>query len=82
MRKKYTFLLTILPTEDEDDALRGRLQLVQSNRAETFTNVEELQVLINRALLSAPNDSENDVDTTAVPSSLSSSNGNGLGASA
>ncbi len=50
MRKKYTFLLTILPAEDDDEALRGRLQLVQSNRAETFTNLDELQKLIQEVL--------------------------------
>ncbi len=50
MRKKYTFLLTILPTEDDDEALRGRLQLVQSNRADTFTNLDELRKLIQQVL--------------------------------
>ncbi len=50
MRKKYTFLLTILPTEDDDDALRGRLQLVQSNQADTFTNLDELRSLIQQIL--------------------------------
>ncbi len=50
MRKKYTFLLTILPTEDDDEALRGRLQLVQSNQADTFTNLDELRKLIQRVL--------------------------------
>lgn len=49
MRKKYTFLLTILPTE-EDETLRGRLQLVQSNRADTFTNMDELRQLIRQIL--------------------------------
>jgi hypothetical protein len=50
MRKKYTFLLTILPTEDDDEALRGRLQLVQSNQADTFTNLDELRKLIQQVL--------------------------------
>jgi len=50
MRKKYTFLLTILPTEDDDEALRGRIQLVQSNQADTFTNLDELRKLIQQVL--------------------------------
>jgi hypothetical protein len=50
MRKKYTFLLTILPTEDDDEALHGRIQLVQSSRADTFTSVDELKGLIHQAL--------------------------------
>jgi hypothetical protein len=73
MRKKYTFLLTILPTEDDQEDICGRLQLVQSNQADTFTNLEELRLLINQVLLSNPN------DTGELISPVSSSNGNGLG---
>jgi hypothetical protein len=58
MRKKYTFLLTILPTEDDQEDICGRLQLVQSNQADTFTNLEELRLLINQVLLSNPNDTD------------------------
>ena len=80
MRKKYTFLLTILPTEDEQDDLCGRLQLVQSNRADTFTNLEELRALINQVLLSNPNATDDILNATSFsPSVSSSSNGNGLG---
>jgi hypothetical protein len=80
MRKKYTFLLTILPTEDEQEELCGRLQLVQSNRADTFTNLEELRTLINQVLLSNPNDTDELLNTTPFSPSVSSpSNGNGLG---
>jgi hypothetical protein len=82
MRKKYTFLLTILPDEDEQEELRGRLQLVQSNRADTFTNLEELRTLITQVLLSNPNDTGEAVSPTAVPSPVPASNGNGLGKSA
>jgi hypothetical protein len=80
MRKKYTFLLTILPTEDEQEELCGRLQLVQSNRADTFTNLEELRTLINQVLLSNPNDTDELLNTDPFSPSVSSpSNGNGLG---
>jgi hypothetical protein len=74
MRKKYTFLLTILPAEDEQDDLCGRLQLVQSNQADTFTNLEELRRLINQVLLSNPNDTGEWISSPVSPS-----NGNGLG---
>jgi hypothetical protein len=79
MRKKYTFLLTILPTEENEDDLCGRIQLVQSNRAENFTNLEELRSLINEVLLSNPNDAgelSNDATITALEAS--SNNGSGL----
>jgi hypothetical protein len=80
MRKKYTFLLTVLPTEDEQEELCGRLQLVQSNRADTFTNLEELRTLINQVLLSNPNDTDELLNTAPFSPSVSSpSNGNGLG---
>jgi hypothetical protein len=80
MRKKYTFLLTILPTEDEEEEICGRIQLVQSNRAETFTNLEELRSLINQVLLSGPNDTvdSNDITPGSDPV-VSSSNGKVLG---
>jgi hypothetical protein len=80
MRKKYTFLLTILPTEDEEEEICGRIQLVQSNRAETFTNLEELRSLINQVLLSGPNDTVDSNDITPVSDPVvSSSNGKVVG---
>jgi hypothetical protein len=80
MRKKYTFLLTILPTEDEEEEICGRIQLVQSNRAETFTNLEELRSLINQVLLSGPNDTVDSNDITPVSDPVvPSSNGKVLG---
>ncbi|MEN4100173.1 MAG: hypothetical protein ROW52_09655 [Anaerolineaceae bacterium] len=81
MRKKFTFLLTILPAEDDLDELCGRLQLVQSNRAETFTNLEELHHLIMKALRSDTSDASEVVSAPVLPSVNSSSNGNGLNSS-
>jgi hypothetical protein len=80
MRRKYTFLLTILPTEDDQEDLCGRLQLVQSNRADNFTSLKELRDLINQVLLSNPNDSGEFINTS-LPSTLSSPNGKALGSS-
>ena len=50
MRKKYTFLLTVLPSEDREENLQGKLQLVQSKQAQTFTNLDELEELIQKEL--------------------------------
>jgi hypothetical protein len=46
MRKKHTFLLTILPSEEQPPMLRGRLQFIPTGSAFTFTNLQELQQLI------------------------------------
>jgi hypothetical protein len=74
MRKKYTFLLTILPTEDNEDELCGRIQLVQNNRAETFTNLQELRNLINQVLLSNPNNACDWTENNSVSAPLATSN--------
>jgi hypothetical protein len=82
MRKKYTFLLTILPTEDNQDELCGRIQLVQSNRAETFTNLEELRNLINQVLLSNPNNAGELADNNPVSTPLAPTNNSNVTGSA
>jgi hypothetical protein len=77
MRRKYTFLLTILPTEEDQEDLCGRLQLVQSNRADNFTSLKELRDLINQVLLSNPIDAC-EFTNSSLPSTLSSPNGKAL----
>ena len=47
MRKKHTFLLTIVPAEDQPQpALGGRLEFIATGDSYTFTNMQELQQLI------------------------------------
>ncbi len=46
MRKRQTFLLTIMTPETEDASICGRLKVISSGKTCTFTNLEELYHLI------------------------------------
>lgn len=47
MRKKHSFLLTIIPAEDQPQAiLRGRVEFIATGDAYTFNGLQELQRLI------------------------------------
>jgi hypothetical protein len=46
MRKKHSFLLTVLSSRDEDQKLQGRLEVITTGKTTTFTNLEELLELI------------------------------------
>lgn len=46
MRKRQTFLLTILTPETEDASICGRLKVISSGKTCTFTNLDELYRLI------------------------------------
>ena len=46
MRKRQTFLLTILTPENEASSFCGRLKVISSGRTCTFTSLEELYRLI------------------------------------
>ncbi len=50
MRRKSTFLLTILPAETSDDELHGSLRTVTDGSLSTFSNLEELFELIHAAV--------------------------------
>lgn len=52
MRKKHSFLLTIFPDEEQQTGLRGRLEMISSGSTYTFTNLEELQKLIETEIQS------------------------------
>jgi hypothetical protein len=52
MRKKHSFLLTIIPAEDQaQSVIRGRLESISTGDSYTFTTLQELQALINQELL-------------------------------
>lgn len=51
MRKRYTFVLTILPSEDDTARLQGRLSYIHNGKTATFSDVEELQELIHKTIL-------------------------------
>jgi len=51
MRKKHSFLLTIIPTDDQPQSIvRGKLESISTGDSYTFTNLQELQALINQEL--------------------------------
>ena len=50
MRKRQTFLLTILSSETADASFCGRLKVISSGKSCTFTNLEELYDLITEEM--------------------------------
>lgn len=46
MRKRQTFLLTILSSETGDESLCGRLKVISSGKSFTFTSQDELHAII------------------------------------
>ncbi len=46
MRRKYSFLLTVLSSREEDQKLQGRLEVISTGKSSTFTNLDELLKLI------------------------------------
>ncbi len=46
MRKRQTFLLTILSSETGDASLCGRLKVISSGKSYTFTRHDELQAIL------------------------------------
>jgi len=50
MRRKSTFLLTILPAETSEQELHGSLKAVADGSSATFSNLDELYQLIHRAI--------------------------------
>lgn len=50
MRKKCSFLLTILPPEEKEANLHGRLEVISSGKIERFASLEELQALIEEEI--------------------------------
>lgn len=64
MRKRQTFLLTVLTTETEGASLCGRLKVISSGKSSNFSDIQELFTLITTELgegslqdLSGPNHS-------------------------
>lgn len=46
MRKRQTFLLTVLSPESEAASFCGRIKVIASGKTSTFTNLEELYRVI------------------------------------
>ncbi len=58
MRKKYSFLLTVLSSREEESKLQGRLEVITTGKTVTFTNLEELLELIKVEILIQQPDQE------------------------
>jgi hypothetical protein len=50
MRKKHSFLLTILPDENDSSPVHGRLEVIATGQSEMFSSLEELLVLLEHEL--------------------------------
>ncbi len=50
MRKKHSFLLTILPAENENSPVHGRLEVISTGQVEMFSSLEELLALLEQEL--------------------------------
>lgn len=51
MRKKHSFLLTIVPAEEQQRGhISGRLESIATGDCYTFTNLHELQQLIEKEI--------------------------------
>ena len=50
MRKKYTFLLTILPAESNCIPVQGRIEVISTGKTEIFTSLEELRTIIENSI--------------------------------
>ena len=55
MRKKHSFLLTILPDENDNAPIHGRLEVISTGQSEVFSSLDELQALLEQELRSAAN---------------------------
>jgi hypothetical protein len=46
MRKRQTFLLTVLTTEESENEVCGQVKVISSGKAFTFINIEEFKALL------------------------------------
>jgi hypothetical protein len=50
MRKRQTFLLTIMTPENGDASFCGRIKIISSGETQTFTSLEELNQMVASAM--------------------------------
>lgn len=50
MRKRYTFVLTIMPAEEDAARLQGRIRFIHNGKPAAFSGVDELQQLIFKTI--------------------------------
>lgn len=62
MRKKHSFLLTIVPAEEQQRSrISGRLESIATGDCYTFTNLYELQQLIEKEIHNRENEAASSI---------------------
>jgi hypothetical protein len=50
MRKKQSFLLTLIPSEESQTSIHGKIQTIATGRTSSFSNLDELYELLKDEL--------------------------------
>ena len=50
MRKAYTFILTLLPAEDENPLLRGKIQFITTGEEANFIGDQEMIEYVRKCI--------------------------------
>jgi hypothetical protein len=54
MRKKQSFLLTLLPSEETAEPIHGKIKTIATGRISSFSNLDELYQLLKDELKGSP----------------------------
>ncbi len=54
MRKRQSFLLTLIPAEDNPSSIHGKITTIASGRTSSFANLDELYDLLKDELKDNP----------------------------
>lgn len=54
MRKRQSFLLTLIPAEDDQSSIHGKITTISNGRTSSFANLDELYELLKDELKDNP----------------------------
>jgi hypothetical protein len=54
MRKRQSFLLTLIPAEDDQSSIHGKITTITNGRTSSFANLDELYELLKDELRDNP----------------------------
>lgn len=54
MRKRQSFLLTLIPAEDDQSSIHGKITTITNGRTSNFANLDELYELLKDELKDSP----------------------------
>jgi hypothetical protein len=54
MRTRHSFLLTLLPSEENRSSIHGKIKTIATGRTSSFSNLDELYELLKDELKGAP----------------------------